>query len=454
MLFDIRTLIAVMAITTFVSTVTLFLFWRLLPEERGLRPAILGSACQLLGTILIFFRGQIADIFSIFTANVFLLLSYALLYQTMCIFCGRTTEWRLPAAIIISLTPFFLFFPGNEYLGLRIIANAAGIGSLCFLIAFVLYRERQQQLPARRGIAIAFVGASATSLMRIVVTLKSPPGNIDFLDKDDDFLIFIWGIILAFIYAFSIILMTSEKLRESLKQKLDDEKKAHQIANLALQEQRAFITMLSHEFRTPLAIIRANTDAITLLSNHQNNDIDNSVERINRANLRLTTLVNGCLNNDRVQNLLTDCQEIFDDVNLPGILQEVADEYDINLNGNSRQQVIVHGDRDLLFILFSNLINNAIKHSTDRRNIEFSWYSDAHSVHVDVADDGPGVASGYREKIFEKYFRINADKRTPGTGLGLYFVRVIAGQHHGKARLTDGDSTRFRISLPLKENTQ
>ncbi|PIQ38845.1 MAG: hypothetical protein COW58_15015, partial [Thalassolituus sp. CG17_big_fil_post_rev_8_21_14_2_50_53_8] len=343
--------------------------------------------------------------------------------------------------------------PGNEYLGMRVIASAIGIGSLCFLIALVLYRERQQQLPARRGVAIAFAGASVCSLIRIVVTLKYPPGDIHFLDKSDDSLIFIWGIILAFIYAFSIIMMTSERLRESLKQKLNDEQKAHQVAERALQEQRAFVTMLSHEFRTPLAIIRANTDAITLLSDHQNNDIDTSVERINRANLRLTTLVNGCLNNDRVQNLLTDSQETFSDVNLTGVLQEVADEYDVQLHGDNRSPIVVQGDRDLLFILFSNLINNAIKHSTDRRNIEFSWYLDAHAVHIDVTDDGPGIAAEAREKIFEKYFRINADKRTPGTGLGLYFVRVIAGQHHGKARLVDGDSTRFRISLPLKENT-
>src|SRR5690606_13863488 len=130
---------------------------------------------------------------------------------------------------------------------------------------------------------------SVCSLIRIVVTLKYPPDDIHFLDKSDDSLIFIWGIILAFIYAFSIIMMTSERLRESLKQKLNDEQKAHQVAERALQEQRAFVTMLSHEFRTPLAIIRANTDAITLLSDHQNNDIDTSVERINRANLRLTT---------------------------------------------------------------------------------------------------------------------------------------------------------------------
>ncbi|MBU2040263.1 MAG: HAMP domain-containing histidine kinase [Gammaproteobacteria bacterium] len=453
MLFDIRTLVAVMAITTLVSAITLFLFWRLLPEERGLRPAVFGAACQSLATILILLRGQIADVLSIFVSNILLLLSYALLYQTMRIFCGKTTEWRLPATIIIALAPVFLFFPGNEYLGMRVIASAIGIGSLCFLIALVLYRERQQQLPARRGVAIAFAGASVCSLIRIVVTLKYPPGDIHFLDKSDDSLIFIWGIILAFIYAFSIIMMTSERLRESLKQKLNDEQKAHQVAERALQEQRAFVTMLSHEFRTPLAIIRANTDAITLLSDHQNNDIDTSVERINRANLRLTTLVNGCLNNDRVQNLLTDSQETFSDVNLTCVLQEVADEYDVQLHGDNRSSIVVQGDRDLLFILFSNLINNAIKHSTDRRNIEFSWYLDAHAVHIDVADDGPGIAAEAREKIFEKYFRINADKRTPGTGLGLYFVRVIAGQHHGKARLVDGDSTRFRISLPLKENT-
>ncbi len=451
MLFDIRTLVAIMAITTLASAVALFLFWRLVPEERGLRPATLGAASQSLATVLIVMRGQIADELSIFAANMLLMLSYALLYQAMRIFCGQQPQWRLPAALMLTLAPIFFFFPDLEHLGLRVIASAVGIGVLCFLISITLYRARQEHLPARRGVAIAFASAGVVSLIRIITTLNNPPENMVFFDKSDDSAIFIWGIILAFIYAFSIIVMTSERLRESLKQKLRDEQEAHQIADQALQEQRAFVTMLSHEFRTPLAIIRANTDAITLMSDHQNADVDAAVERIGRANLRLTTLVNGCLNNDRIQNLLSDNRATFRWVNLAHVLQEVADEYDVKLISRSDHPAMVFGDHHLLFILFSNLINNALKHARNRAGIEFSWRADKQKADIDVADDGTAIAAEYRERIFEKYFRINADKRTPGTGLGLYFVRTIAEQHNGQARLIGATDTRFRITLPLKE---
>jgi hypothetical protein len=231
MLFDIRTLVAIMAITTLASAVALFLFWRLVPEERGLRPATLGAASQSLATVLILMRGQIADELSIFAANMLLMLSYALLYQAMRIFCGQQPQWRLPAALMLTLAPIFFFFPDTEHLGLRVIASAVGIGVLCFLISITLYRARQEHLPARRGVAIAFASAGVVSLIRIITTLNNPPENMVFFDKSDDSAIFIWGIILAFIYAFSIIVMTSERLRESLKQKLRDEQEAHQIAD-------------------------------------------------------------------------------------------------------------------------------------------------------------------------------------------------------------------------------
>ncbi|MCD8522706.1 MAG: HAMP domain-containing histidine kinase [Saccharospirillaceae bacterium] len=451
MVFDIRTLVALMAITTLVCAVALFLFWRLLPEERGLRPAAFGAASQSLATCLMALRGQIDDVLSVFASNVLLILSYALLYQAMRIFCGQPPRWQLPGALILILAPVFLVFPGNEYLGLRIIASATGIGLLCFMISFTLYQARQQHLPARRGVAIAFAIAGLINSVRVAAIWRNPPVNTGFFDRSDDSIVFIWGIILTFIYAFSIIVMTSEQLRESLKQKLQDEQEAHKIADHALHEQRAFVTMLSHEFRTPLAIIRANTDAISLMPDHQIPEVNTAMERIGRANLRLTTLVNGCLNNDRIQNLMDNRKSFYAAVDLLSILQEVTDDYGIKSCRNNPNPVLVDGDRDLLFILFSNLINNAIKHASTRTGIELTWHTDAQNIHVEIADDGPGIPHEYHEKIFEKYFRINADKRTPGTGLGLYFVRSIAEQHKGKARLISGEKTRFSITLPLKE---
>ena len=123
--------------------------------------------------------------------------------------------------------------------------------------------------------------------------------------------------------------------------------------------------------------------------------------------------------------------------------------YDLEATGTP---VTVAGDRLLLRRLIRNLLENA-KRYAGNGPIAISVAAEADRAVLDVADHGPGVPAGERERIFEPFYRLIATRESGrGSGLGLALVREIARRHGGEAvcLAADGGGSRFRIELPAQ----
>ena len=117
--------------------------------------------------------------------------------------------------------------------------------------------------------------------------------------------------------------------------------------------------------------------------------------------------------------------------------QPVAEEKDQTLTGRFGDPVSLLGDRELLTLLFANLIENAIRHCPPQSVIEVKAEKIGEEIMASVADDGPGIPTEYRDKVLQRFYRLEASRTTPGNGLGLCAVGAIATLHAARFVLAD-----------------
>ncbi len=124
--------------------------------------------------------------------------------------------------------------------------------------------------------------------------------------------------------------------------------------------------------------------------------------------------------------------------------EEVAEDANMNLAFMpcAPGTAIVNGEPTLLTQLFANLIENAIRHCPKRTSIEIGLGLHGSRAVVEVSDDGPGIPADEREKVFERLYRLEKSRTTPGAGLGLALAKAIAVQHGGTIRVEDNPRGR------------
>jgi signal transduction histidine kinase len=113
---------------------------------------------------------------------------------------------------------------------------------------------------------------------------------------------------------------------------------------------------------------------------------------------------------------------------------------------------MVYGDRELLAQALTNLLDNALKYTPVGGHIDLEVKRNGDRVVVVVADSGPGIPPESREKVLERFARLDESRSLPGNGLGLALVRAVSDQHDGRLVLTDnGPGLRVTLSLPVTD---
>ena len=127
------------------------------------------------------------------------------------------------------------------------------------------------------------------------------------------------------------------------------------------------------------------------------------------------------------------------------------DEKKLNLVMNNERVSYINGAPELLEDVFKNLISNAIKYGSTERSIYVALWESPDKVHFSITDHGYGIPDEHREKIFQKFYRIQSYSKEKGTGLGLAYVREIIKKHNGEIKLESNSEigSRFTISLPI-----
>jgi two-component system, OmpR family, sensor kinase len=227
--------------------------------------------------------------------------------------------------------------------------------------------------------------------------------------------------------------------------------------------QRNFVSMASHEFRTPLTIIDGH--AQRLIKTHDRLRPADAAERagkIRRAVLRMTQLIDTLLNSSRLMD--GGAQLYFHPVDIDArtllhevcaLHREIAPKSQL-LEQFGAASLPMIGDPKLLFQAFSNLLSNAIKYSPRGGPITIDTVSEGGTVAVSVEDHGIGIPRNDIDRLFERYFRGSNVSGIVGTGVGLYLVKMVVDLHGGSivVESTESAGSRFTIRLPVKPAVQ
>ena len=223
--------------------------------------------------------------------------------------------------------------------------------------------------------------------------------------------------------------------------------------------QRNFISMASHEFRTPLTIIDGHARRLMKVKDSVTPaDVDERAGKIRAAVLRLTHLIDNLLNSARLIDGGADLYFHPEQMDLAMLLREVCQLHREMVPGAQIAErfdavpMPIVGDAKVLFQAFSNLLSNAVKYSPSGGTIEVEAELVADEVVVAVADRGIGIPVGDLNRLFERYHRGSNVSGIVGTGVGLYLVKMAVDLHGGgiEVKSKEGDGARFIVRLPLK----
>lgn len=227
-------------------------------------------------------------------------------------------------------------------------------------------------------------------------------------------------------------------------------------ANRSEAAMRSFLAAASHELRTPIAALHATVE--TLLREQPSRPERDALEaQLARESARLGTLVDDLLSLARLEGSDSLRREALD---LAAIAGEVVEETRARLPGieidvSDVDDATVTGDADALARAVRNLLDNAVAATDGAGRVGVEVTRAGADVVLRVRDDGPGVPSGERERIFDDFVRLDGRRdgdRRPGAGLGLAIVRRIAEQHHGAAVYEDsGSGACFALRIPAAE---
>ena len=240
---------------------------------------------------------------------------------------------------------------------------------------------------------------------------------------------------------------------------LEIEKKAQAAANEELERinraQRDFVSIVSHEFRTPLTGIQGFAEIIRdeEISAAETKEF---ADDIHRDAVRLARMIGEILDLERMRSGWMTLIRV--PVDLLALVREVADrvgartpDHPIELRLDAVPPV--EGDPDKLTQVLTNLLSNAIKYSPHGGPIVVSCGVDHDGVALAVVDRGIGIPEDQLDSVFDPYTRVEASatKDVQGTGLGLPIVREIVRLHGGRvwAEPVPGGGTAFRVRLPL-----
>lgn len=239
---------------------------------------------------------------------------------------------------------------------------------------------------------------------------------------------------------------------ELMKKALEKEQEINQIKS-------QFISTISHELQNPLAIIRTATELLNLQEQQlEETKITSYLERIKIAVERMNGLIEDVLLMSRIEaGRLQYMPTLLD---LHQFFQDLLEECSFNLNPafhliftHPEQSPEVRMDSNLLYLIFSNLINNSIKYSPEGGAIELnlSYDSDEKIAIVRLQDQGIGIPESDQSQLFESFFRASNVNKIKGTGMGLVIVKRCVEVHQGQIHLTSqvGVGTTVTVTLPL-----
>ena len=222
--------------------------------------------------------------------------------------------------------------------------------------------------------------------------------------------------------------------------------------------QRNFVSMVSHEFRTPLTIIDGHAQRLIKLKDTlQPAAIDERAHKIRSAVLRMTRVMETLLTSSRLFEGNPSLHFHPRDIDPVKLLHDVCHLHREIAPGANIQEdfrkvtATLHGDLHLLFQALSNLLSNALKYSPQGSEVRVSARVEGRELRISVKDQGLGIPPADLPLLFERYHRGGNVGDITGTGIGLYLVKMVVELHQGRISVESklGQGAEFVMRVPV-----
>lgn len=253
--------------------------------------------------------------------------------------------------------------------------------------------------------------------------------------------ILIFSVIVS-ILSLIIIYILSKKVSKIIVQPVEE----------TFERQKQFISDASHELKTPLAVIEANAD---VLENEIGNNkwikyIQNEIQSMNKLINELLLLAK-LENIDNLKeykqfDLSKEIEIIF------SMFESIAYEKSIKLNTRIQPNINMYGDKEDIKHIVSTLIDNAIKHTEPEKDVTIELFKEKNEIIIQVKNTGEQIPEEEREKIFERFYRVDKsrNRNEKRYGLGLAIAKSITLKYKGKIEVFCVDGvTNFKVTIPV-----
>ncbi len=260
-------------------------------------------------------------------------------------------------------------------------------------------------------------------------------------------------------YKNSVIELENYKdhLEELVEQRTQELRESLEKEKLVIEQQKQFISMVSHEFRTPLTIIDGNAQIIVNRGDKLTQEmLQKRSITIRKAVDRLVGLIERVLSDKVLES--GDLDVDLSPCNYAAMVRDISiEKLSITPEAKIRLDIArdipeIWMDEKLVHQVIVNLISNAFKYSCGEAEVKIKLHLKESNILLEVSDKGVGIPLDELNKIFTKYFRASTAAAIPGTGLGLNLVKQIAELHGGEAFIdSEVDmGTTVTFSLPVK----
>jgi signal transduction histidine kinase len=465
---DLRTVLVVALATASLQAVAWIFVWRAWSHLYELKFLAAGFAAIAVGLLLMIVRGAEPAAFAVVLHNTVIKLGLVLLAEGLARFLGQPRYTWIGVSLlifqIVAWSAAVAFDPGN--LAIRIHTSTLFTVVMMSVMCLGLMRDRTQPLLLRWITIAVLVEYMGSSLAHSIIESQLPA---DFQSApvlaDRNAWYLLQGTLFLIAFFACLLFMVSSRLSADLREKnealvreVEERRRLERQLSESLKAERAlrdeqadFMRVVSHEFRTPLAVIRNAVEMIGLVGDRAPEATRERLSGINEALNRLFSLINRFMTIDRENGFRPEAMRIG------ALIGEVQLHFDMVSRGDRLHFTVedeaasFHVDPDMLTTVIINLIDNALKYSTDDQPVHVHVRKAVGLFVVEVHDRGMGIPGSELSRIGRRFFRASNAKAIAGTGLGLYTARRLLAYHGGTLQFipNDDQGTTATVRVPL-----
>jgi two-component system phosphate regulon sensor histidine kinase PhoR len=242
-------------------------------------------------------------------------------------------------------------------------------------------------------------------------------------------------------------------MADELQQKMENLKRLDRVRT-------DFVANVSHELKTPLTLIKGYIETLQSKAINEKEKSARFISIIKEHSDRLGYIIDDLLSlsevelsRDCVNKTELDLKEVIDEISL-GFEQALAEKKQGLTVSTKGDNFIIQADRNKIEQVFANLIDNAIKYTKETGQIEILICEKDQTVCVTIQDNGIGIPKEHRDRVFERFYRVDKarSRELGGTGLGLSIVKHIVLAHNGKIAIESEPNRGTKVSVTFPKS--